>query len=624
MQIFLGGMRLNEEKYSHKEDLNQDLANFSNTFFGEHRFFFSALEIKKLKTKHHWLPDGFLLDFSQGLDPKLYLVHTEIYDDRCFEKLVSGVTRYLLKLKNKDKPLKLSDAAASAVSKNSKASNLLKGYAPEGDVNKLIKSMADNCCDILLIINHGEDIIKDLIELYKDTWAKAVQYHTIEKFSYLNENLFILNPGFEKPETDGKKTHAEMEQDLYSSKTEELAGAFEQVAPEREPAPIPLEYIEEVYENHVSIDDNHTIKEYSGLADEAKDREHSSRQTSNSPFSYSDSDEEPLSSAEELSESQFSVEDSQEADLYNEESLAEEQTTLSEDYAAEESVFEEDSRITETVESADNFTEDEELEKTEEEEAAYEAEELEYQYEEPAAEYGTPEYIDLPASLEDSYEDDTEEMEDLEEMEESKESEESEEEISPSDYNEDSIKGREEAQPEVTEEEEILWRSYSPIKLIKGETVRRLINPTLEKSIIRVKGGKAGLMVPISKEHFIHGLKYALSYGDVLTPFSNRRRDPNEIAEILSSDNDSAIEGIMLVGNEKETKAVISNPAGVDQETAETLLRLIILPGILRGALMQGEINEVNIKYTDSPEYFIKFFSMFNKDAMKYQKYFLI
>jgi hypothetical protein len=264
-----------------------------------------------------------------------------------------------------------------------------------------------------------------------------------------------------------------------------------------------------------------------------------------------------------------------------------------------------------TDDSNDDSVQEEEPDTEEEPVSDYDEDESESETELTEEEDEISESEDsMEGEIEEPEEEEAEETDDMPEPEEAGDSEEE----SP----------EEEAEEEHIDLSEVKWRSFTPLSLIKTQTVKRLLDPTIEKTMIRIKGDKIGMVIPVGRDVFVHGLKYALTYGDVLTPFSGRRRTVDQMHETLTGGEQKLLEGILAVGSETETKIVINNASDLDPVTVEEILKKIVLPGVLRGSLLNQVPDVPHAKYDTNPDYFIKYFSFFDKEAMEYTDNFMV
>ncbi|MCE1248018.1 MAG: hypothetical protein LWY06_15360 [Firmicutes bacterium] len=314
------------------------------------------------------------------------------------------------------------------------------------------------------------------------------------------------------------------------------------------------------------------------------------------PQTEEPAEEEPV--MEEEQQEEYDMESFEEPAQEEEETMVQDEEP-EEEIPIEEEAAEEESEAAEEEFYEESSDEEEEIQSEEEtlEEEAEESEEESMEEEAPAEEF------------EEEIQEEEEEEEPAEEP-----AEEAEEEVQPEEHEEE----------EEIDTGEVKWRSFTPLSLIKTQTVRKLLEPTLEKTIVRIKGDKIGMVVPVGRDVFVQGLKYALTYGDVLTPFSGKRRSAEDMQEALNSGEHKILEGILAVGSETETKIVINNVTDLDPVTAEEIIKKIVLPGILRGSLLNQVPDVIHAKYDANPDYFIKYFSFFDKEAVEYTDNFMI
>lgn len=221
MVIFKDGKKLNEHKYTVEDDLEREVVNNSQSFFGGDTIYIDAKKKIESKALGGTVPDGFLFDLSDKDNPAFYLVEVELVTHDFYTHIFPQITKFFAFFKNSESQNELVGKIFSIVNAESNIKNEFKRILGEREIYKFIKDVVENSQNILLIIDGEKDELPEIIDTYSDTWGKKVRVLVLKKFISRDDKLFSLNPDFEQIEYAGADSVMKVDQSGKIEYTEE-------------------------------------------------------------------------------------------------------------------------------------------------------------------------------------------------------------------------------------------------------------------------------------------------------------------------------------------------------------------------------------------------------------------
>ena len=196
MVLFNENKKYYEFAYPKEEDIEKDVIQNSQLFFGEKSLFIDAKRKIDSKFIGATIPDGFLFDFSEPDNPEFYIVEVELSSHDFFKHIFPQITKFFAFFKNQQSQSELIDKLFSTINSDNILKREFKKNIGEKEIYKSIKDIVENSQNILLVIDDEKDELPEIIDTYTDTWGKMVKLIILKKFYSGKEFLFSLNPDF--------------------------------------------------------------------------------------------------------------------------------------------------------------------------------------------------------------------------------------------------------------------------------------------------------------------------------------------------------------------------------------------------------------------------------------------
>ena len=196
MVLFNENKKYYEFAYPKEEDIEKDVIQNSQLFFGDKSLFIDAKRKIDSKFIGATIPDGFLFDFSEPDNPEFYIVEVELSSHDFFKHIFPQITKFFAFFKNQQSQSELIDKLFSTINSDNILKREFKKNIGEKEIYKSIKDIVENSQNILLVIDDEKDELPEIIDTYTDTWGKMVKLIILKKFYSGKEFLFSLNPDF--------------------------------------------------------------------------------------------------------------------------------------------------------------------------------------------------------------------------------------------------------------------------------------------------------------------------------------------------------------------------------------------------------------------------------------------
>lgn len=181
-----------EIKFNSEKELEQFVAINHKVLFGEKALFFKS----KAEHRDEHFPDTFLIDFTQLLKPRLYLIES-IPHEQNFGQCFVRMTHLFALLRNKNHHGDLCGVLQSIIESNKDIHEELLNWIPKEIAlsDFLVNLIAKN--PLLVLLSDGE--IKGLpllVETYVETWGQMLKTSVIRKFAFEDTESIEITPAF--------------------------------------------------------------------------------------------------------------------------------------------------------------------------------------------------------------------------------------------------------------------------------------------------------------------------------------------------------------------------------------------------------------------------------------------
>ena len=180
-----------------EKNLEDDVVNNSKLFFGKDSIYIDAKKKLDSKSLGGCIPDGFLFDLSDKINPAFYIVEVELAKHDFYGHIFPQFTKFFGFFKISNNKGDLVDKLFGIINNDENLKKDFKRYLQEKEIYKFIKDLIDNSQNILLVIDGEKSELPDVMNTYNDTWGKFVKIIVLKKFISGNEVLFTMDPEFE-------------------------------------------------------------------------------------------------------------------------------------------------------------------------------------------------------------------------------------------------------------------------------------------------------------------------------------------------------------------------------------------------------------------------------------------
>ena len=180
-----------EVKLSAKSELEELILQYHSTIFGENN-----VVIDNTKCSNEYFPDMFLVDFSDRVKPRIYIIE-QYLQGNSLGLLYARITHFIASLSNKKYQNDFLSELNNVINADDKVKEELKERLnEEQDIAGLLSELIDNKPAILLL-KDNENVTLDLMQsVYVHTWGKMLRQILIRKYFGEDETVYEVNPAF--------------------------------------------------------------------------------------------------------------------------------------------------------------------------------------------------------------------------------------------------------------------------------------------------------------------------------------------------------------------------------------------------------------------------------------------
>jgi len=115
MVIFQDGKKFQEYRYDVEDELEKEIVDNSQLFFGKHTIYIDTKRKIDSKALGGTIPDGFLFDLSDKEEPEFYVVEVELKSHDFFNHIFPQITKFFAFFKNRKSQAELVEKIFSIV-----------------------------------------------------------------------------------------------------------------------------------------------------------------------------------------------------------------------------------------------------------------------------------------------------------------------------------------------------------------------------------------------------------------------------------------------------------------------------------------------------------------------------
>ena len=189
-----------EKKFRSVKEMEQVILKNYKSFFGQQSFLISLPKKDESVFPQGNLPSGLLLDLSDFIKPKLYIIDVSLEKQSLIETVLPRVARHISQLMNPEFAEKLS----GIIAKDKYIAKELKTKLKPADVPAYLKSAIIGRPSILLISDDEMKDLKQLITTFGKEW-QSVKNIILKKYASNGHTFCIMSPLFTEINGNGKK-----------------------------------------------------------------------------------------------------------------------------------------------------------------------------------------------------------------------------------------------------------------------------------------------------------------------------------------------------------------------------------------------------------------------------------
>lgn len=195
--ILLNSQRVFKELiYATEAELETEVVNNARQLFGEKTIYFDVKRKLGGKSLGNTIPDGFLFDFSDPEVPAFYLVEVELAKHDFYRHIFPQITKFIGFFKNSASQSELIEKIHELILADANLSARFLKLSNNKELFKTVKDIIEDSQNILIIIDEDKTELKEIMDVYSDTWGKMVNILIFKRFECNGEIIFSLNQEF--------------------------------------------------------------------------------------------------------------------------------------------------------------------------------------------------------------------------------------------------------------------------------------------------------------------------------------------------------------------------------------------------------------------------------------------
>lgn len=201
--IYRNNKRYTEKRFRKEDEFEKLIVENAKTLFGQKSIFIDAKKKIENSTFGGVIPDGFLFDLNDILNPEFYIVEVELSKHSFFNHILPQITKFFAFFKKPDSQGKLIEKIYDIFNTDTELRQELKTRIGRKEIFKYLKDTIENSQNILMIIDGEKQELPDIMETYTDTWGKMVKVTILKEYlsqSEETDSIITLSPDFENIE----------------------------------------------------------------------------------------------------------------------------------------------------------------------------------------------------------------------------------------------------------------------------------------------------------------------------------------------------------------------------------------------------------------------------------------
>lgn len=195
--ILINNQKLYKEfTYATESELENEVVKYSKQLFGEKTIYINVKKKLAGKSLGNTIPDGFLFDFSDTSAPAFYLVEVELAKHDFYRHIFPQITKFISFFKNNNSQSELIEKIHEFLMEDADLTKRFRELSNSKEPYKTIKDIVEDAQNILIIIDEDKNELKEIMDVYVDTWGKMVKTLIFKRFLSGDEIIYSVNPEF--------------------------------------------------------------------------------------------------------------------------------------------------------------------------------------------------------------------------------------------------------------------------------------------------------------------------------------------------------------------------------------------------------------------------------------------
>jgi len=214
--LYSSGQRYIEKPFKDEQELERLIIENSNMFFGSRTFFLDLKKKVEAKALGISVPDGLLIDFRDPENPEFYLVEIELASHDFYKHIFPQITKFLAFFKNPKSRTELIEKLFTVINSDQELKHRFSQLLGTKEIYKSIKDIVENSQNILIILDEHMPELREVSEVYIDTWDKMVRILVVKRYQAGDSTIIAMNPDFEELGLEQPPEDEDTERDGYT------------------------------------------------------------------------------------------------------------------------------------------------------------------------------------------------------------------------------------------------------------------------------------------------------------------------------------------------------------------------------------------------------------------------
>ncbi|WP_099363605.1 hypothetical protein [Fredinandcohnia onubensis] len=221
MSVYYQNQRFSEVAYSKESELERDVVQNAELFFGQRSIYIDAKKKIEGKSLGGSIPDGFLFDLSDLNNPVFYIVEAELSQHSFYGHIFPQITKFFAFFNNRKSQDELINKLYSLVQEDKEITEKFRSLIGRKELYKFMKDTVETSRNILIIIDGEKKELPDIMETYGE-WGNTVKLLILKKYSDGKETIFTLDPDFENVEYSVMNIDEDADEEVKKEYTEKI------------------------------------------------------------------------------------------------------------------------------------------------------------------------------------------------------------------------------------------------------------------------------------------------------------------------------------------------------------------------------------------------------------------